>query len=140
MPFVLPADLNQPRSRRPRWLLWLMGLILLLSLCWLQGCSVRTVERTTIELRVPPLVMRTECKPNPPPSETDILTAYIRYPKAKSEWEAMFLLMKEEWDKQTLQVGLCNDKIKALNGWYDEQKATLEKYHDATGGTDLPRR
>lgn len=140
MSSVLPADLNQPRQRHPRWLLWTTGLILLLSLCWLQGCSVRTVERTTTELRVPPQVMLTECKPSPPPSEKDLLTAYIRFPKAKSDWEAVSLLMKEEWDKQTLQVGLCNDKIKALNGWYEKQKTTLENYHDATGGADLPRR
>lgn len=84
--------------------------------------------------------MLTECKPNPPPSPDDVLTAYIRFPKAKSQWEAVALLMEDEWAKQTLQVGLCNDKINALNGWYDKQKTTLENHHDATGGADLPRR
>lgn len=80
-----------------------------------------------------------ECVPDKPPSEADFATAWVKYPKAKSEWEAISLMLKEKWDLQTLQVGLCNDKIKALNDWYDQQ-TTLENSHDATGGADLPRR
>ena len=83
--------------------------------------------------------MRTDCQPNEPPSVDDILTAYIKFPKAKSQWEAIALLMQEEWSKQTVQVGLCNDKIRALNGWYEKQTTTLENTHDTAGGADLSR-
>lgn len=47
-------------------------------------------------------------------------------------------MMQEEWSKQTITVGLCNDKIKSLRDWYDKQ-ATLEKKHDTAGGATRSR-
>jgi hypothetical protein len=113
-------------------------LILTPLLFSLTGCAERIVERTVIVTRVPPKTMLTDCKPNEPPSAQDLLTAYIKFPKAKSPWEAIALMMQEHWAKQTVQVGLCNDKIQSIKDWYNKQP-TLEKNHDTTGGADPTR-
>lgn len=126
-----PMYQKQPRLNLSCWTPLLM---LLLSMFLLTGCAGRIAEHTTIETRALPKTLLTDCKPNEPPTTEAILNSRTTFPKAKSHWEAIALLFEDHWEKQTLQVGLCNDQLQAIKEWYEKQ-STLEKNHDVAGGT-----
>lgn len=69
------------------------------------------------------------------------MAAWATYPEAHTHWEAIALLFKEAWERQTVRVGLCNDMIDSLNDWYHQHNNTpvMENTHDTGGGANLTR-
>lgn len=77
----------------------------------------------------------TPCVVNPPPTADDLRFALQRFPELKDPWEARFLLMTEEWERQTDALGVCNRQLQTLQGWLSRQP-DAETTHEHRGGAD----
>lgn len=63
-----------------------------------------------------------------------------RYPQSTTHWEAISLLLVDAWQAQTLEAGLCNDKITHLNKWFNQHyPPSVEKPHDTGESVNRPR-
>lgn len=122
-----------PQNPGPRLLL----LILMLTIfgVLLSGCARDTAVHTRTVLLVPPSSYTQDTPAAEPPTAEALINAWSKYPKARSVWEARFLLMYDAWNAQTDQVGMCNIDKRHVRDWSSKQ-AEMEKSHDSGGGSD----